>query len=165
MGHETIGGCAVTESPRRETHYVPPRLGRATRIFLVIAALYATAFLLVGAFVPTYSSTSSSETSNGVPTHSSSSATMVAVNGMRVLFVLALPLVAVGLVWVSVMWRRRHGHLDVRVLAWVVVGLLGVMSILAMLSVGIFIMPLVMLLAAACAKAPMTPSRAPVGFT
>lgn len=94
----------------------------------MIAAVYAAAFLLVGAIVPTYSSTSSSETSNGFTTHSSSSATKVAVNGMRVLFVLALPLVAVGLVWVSLKWRRRHGHFDAEVLAWIVVGLLGVVS-------------------------------------
>lgn len=123
---------------------------------MMIAALYATAFLFVGAFAPTYSSTSSATSSDGVTTHSSSSATMVAVNGVRVLFVLALPLLSVGLVWVSVMWRRGHGHLDAGVLAWIVVGLLGVMSFLAMLSIGIFIVPLVVLLAAACAKAPMT---------
>ena len=126
---------------------------------MVIAAIYAAAFLIVGAFVPTYSSSSSSETSNGVTTHSSSSATMVAVNGVRVLFVLALPLVAVGLVWVSLRWRRRHGHLDAGLLAWIVVVLLGVMSVLAMLSIGIFIVPLVVLLAAACANAPTTTSK------
>lgn len=128
---------------------------------MVIAAVYAAAFLIVGAFVPTYSSTSSSETSTGVVTHSSSSATMVAVNnGVRVLVVLALPLVAVGLVWVSIMWQRRYGHLDAGVMGWIVVVLLGVMTFFAMLSIGIFIVPLVVLLAAACANAPTTAPKA-----
>lgn len=64
--------------------------------------------------------------------------------------------------WVSLKWRRRHGHLDAGALAWIVVVLLGVMSVLALLSVGIFIVPLVVLLAAACANAPMTTHRAAI---
>jgi hypothetical protein len=129
---------------------------------MVIAALYGAGFLIVGLFVPTYSSTSSS-TSGGVTEHLSSSSTMVAVNGVRVLGVLALPLVAVMLVWMSLKWQRRHYRLGAGVLAWIVVALLGALSLLALLSIGIFIVPLAVILAIACANAPTTTPKAPIG--
>ncbi len=138
-----------------------PRLGRVTRILLLFAAIYAAAFPIVGLVVPAYSSTTTSVSSNGTTTHSSSGGTLVAVNGWRVLIVLALPLVAVGLVWCSLRWRRRRDHLDAGALAWTVVGLLGVMSVLGILSIGVFILPLVGLLAGACATAAGAPSGTP----
>ena len=135
--------------------------GRATSVLLVVAAVYGAAFPIVGLVVPTYSSTSSTTDSSGVTTHSSSGATMVAVNGARVLVVLALPVVAVALVWGSLTWQRRHGRTGAGALAWTVVALLGAMSVLALLSIGILIVPLVVLLAVACALAPSTKARDP----
>jgi hypothetical protein len=136
------------------------RLDSVNRLLLVIAGLWSVVPLLGASFlVPTYSSSSVSSSSAGPAgsrlSHTivhSSSQTVVQVNGFRVLFLLALPLLAVGVVAFT-LWRRgQRGQAGPGALAWTVTGLVGAVSLLGILSIGIFIMPIVVLLLVVCGR-------------
>jgi hypothetical protein len=121
---------------------------------MLIAMIWAAGFVIVGLVVPVYSSSSSSSTTGGVTIHSTSDATLVHVNGLRVLVLLALPLVAVAAVGLSLRSRHRHERPGAGVLAWIVTGLLIVVSILGVLTIGLFVAPVAVLLTVLCARAP-----------
>jgi LPXTG-motif cell wall-anchored protein len=101
-------------------------------------------------YAVTVGSTSTTSTS----THT---ATLVGENGSGVLFVVGIPLAVVVLVGAMLMLRRRRRRHGAGPLAWTVVGLLGGFTFLAMLTIGIFIIPVVVMLAIACATAPEDP--------
>lgn len=124
------------------------RPDRATRTLLAIAAVWSVGLVIAAAVAPAYSSSSAS--SSGAVTHTS--ATLVQENGLRVLVPVSLPLVAVGAVTFSLRRRRKQEKPGAGALAWTVVALLGAFTILAMLSIGVFILPAVVVLAVACAR-------------
>ena len=124
------------------------RLGRLERVSLVIAAVWGAGLLAAAAVVPVYSSSgTSSSSSSGTVTHGS--ATLVGVKGLGVLLVAAVPLVATVVVG-GALWRRgsRPGA---GVLAWTIAGLLAVFNVLALLSIGVFVIPVTACLFVACA--------------
>jgi hypothetical protein len=68
---------------------------------MVIASTWAVGLLIVGVVAPSCNSISSSSTTQ------LTTATRVEVNGLRLLVVLALPLLAVGVVALALRWRRK----------------------------------------------------------
>ena len=130
-----MGGVAPQAGP----------LGRLERVSLAIAAVWGAGLLAAAVVVPVYSSagvSSSGAVSHGV-------ATLVAVNGRGVLLVVSVPLVAAAMV-AGALWRRgpRQGA---GVLAWAIAGLLAVFNVLALASIGVFVIPVTACLVVACA--------------
>lgn len=102
--------------------------------------------VVIGAFtVPVYSGESVS--SDGGPPVATS-ATLVAENGLGSAFVVAVPLLVallVGVFLALVPWPAG------RVVAWILTGLLGAFTLLAMMTIGIFLLPVTVGLVVACA--------------
>ena len=120
------------------------RTGRTTTTLLVVAGLWAVGLPIAASLLPAYS------TGSGA---SSGRQTLLQVNGEWVVVVLCLPLLAVGVVTLALRQRRR-GRSGAGRVAWVVTGVLGVASLVAILSVGVFVAPVFLLLAGACAGDP-----------
>lgn len=132
-------------------------MGRVTQIALAVAVLFGVGLIVAGFVAPLYSTeiaSSSGEVTRGT-------ATLVEVNGAGVMVVLSLPLVmAVAVGWA--LWqRRRRGAVA---LAWTLTGLLAVFTLLAMLSIGVFVLPVTAALIVACGTAgqSMSQREAPV---
>ena len=123
--------------------------GRAASVALLCAAVWALGLLVAGWLVPVYQSTSFS--SSGEQTRSTE--TLVGVNGPGVLIVLAIPLLATLLVAGALLVRPRRGALP---LAWALTALLAGVNLLAMLTIGIFILPVTAALVVACATCTAT---------
>lgn len=119
-----------------------------TTTLMVIASIWAVGLLIVGVVAPSYNSVSSSSTTQFT------SATLVEVNGLRLLVVLALPLLAVGVVALALRWRRKNKRPGAGVLAWIVAALVGVVSVVGVLTIGPFVAPVAVLLVIACSRAP-----------
>ncbi len=120
------------------------RVGRVPAVALLVAAAYGVALVVAAFLVPVYDSDSSS--SSGETTRVSD--TLVGVNGLGVALVLGVPLLvtlAVG----SALWQRSRWALPT---AWSLTGLLAALNLLAMLSVGIFVLPVTAALVLACAR-------------
>jgi hypothetical protein len=94
--------------------------------------------------IPLYQTTSVS--SSGGATHGS--ATLVGVNGWGVLFVVGAPLAAT-LVVSGALWRRgiRPGA---GALAWTIAVLLAGLNVLALASIGVFVIPVTIGVLVAC---------------
>lgn len=134
---------------RRRFRGLARRLGRTTTISLVIAVGYAVALLVAGLLAPAYHSETVS-TSGEVVT---SWETFVAVNGVRGVVTLSVPLIVSLLVGFTLWKRPWHGAL---LAAWLLTGLLAALTLLAMLSIGVFVVPVTAALVVACST-----SRAP----
>ncbi len=130
---------------------------------LVVAALWSIGLLVGAATLPAYQSTTATMTGTldgpSTTTTSTTTATLLEVNGTSVLVVVSVPLVAVALVALSLLWRGRRRRNGAGPFAWTVVALLGVLAFLGMMSIGIFLLPVVGLLAIACATAPQETHR------
>lgn len=123
-----------------------PRAGRVGRVALVFAGVYSLVLVVAGFVAPAYS-TQGSSSSGGV---SRGSATLVAVNGVGVLLVLAIPLLLTLAVGAALLLGRPWG----RALAWTLTGVLAVFNVLALLSIGVFVVPVTGALAVACLSWP-----------
>jgi len=121
------------------------RFGRFERISLVIALAWGAGLAVAALVVPVYKSSSVSS-SGTVP---DGSATLVGVNGWGALLVAVAPLAA-AMVTGSALWRRA-GRQGAGVFAWAVTGLLVCFNLLAMLSIGVFVLPVTLALVVACA--------------
>jgi hypothetical protein len=124
-------------------HSAVMRLGRVASIALVSAAAYGLVIVMAGFLAPVYQSASGS--SSGEETHGSD--TLVGVNGPGVLVVLAVPLlvtITVGAVLWQHSWRLSLPS------AWMLTGLMAVFNLLAMMSVGVFFLPVTVALVVAC---------------
>ena len=127
---------------------VEPQEGRLRRlewVSLVIALIWGAGLLAAAVVVPVYSS--SGVSSSGSVAYSS--ATLVGVNGWGVLLVVCVPLVAT-LMAGGALWRRRSRP-GAGVLAWTIAGLLAVFNILALASIGVFVIPVTACVFVACA--------------
>ena len=123
----------------------------AARIALVLALVWS-ALLVVAAFtLPLYGFSSESATVDGSSGRDevSGTATLVQVNGWMAALVMAVPL-AVALLVALLLAVGGRGP---RVGAWVLTALLGVFTVLALLSVGLLMLPVVVALLVACASA------------
>src|SRR6476659_7855193 len=128
------------------------RLGRVTSIALVIAGLCGMALVLAGFLAPMYQWTSVS--SSGVVAHGSG--TLVEVNGRGVLLVLVVPLLAAVLV-AGVLWQRSW-QLALPI-AWTITGLLAGFNLLALMSIGVFFLPVTAALVVACSRCRPEPTK------
>lgn len=147
-------------------HVAARRFTRAELVALLAAVLCSSALIVAAATIPFYSSSTSEQTSSGtVVTQSSGSATLVETNGLFVLGVVAIPLLATGLI-ALILWLRRPEY-GASALAWTIVALLGVLTLAGMLTIGPFILPTTASLAVACAirharrQTPPPPSPTP----
>ena len=139
-----------------ETGIVRPtwRLPQTAKIALIAAAAWSV-LLLVAAFTfPAYGTASSSGSvdANGNLTSSeeiTGTATLVGVNGLYAALLVSIPLAVTAVVALLL----RIGVRPARVVAWVLVGLLGVFTVLGLMSIGLFILPVTVALVVACASA------------
>ena len=120
------------------------RFGRLERISLAIALAWGTVLVIGAGLVPVYQSSSVM----GSGTVTEGSATLVAVNGWGVLLVAGAPLAAAVATGFA-LWRQR-GRPGAGFLAWAVTGLLACVNLLAMLSIGVFVLPVTLALVVAC---------------
>jgi hypothetical protein len=120
------------------------RFGCFERISLVIALLWGAGLVVAAILAPVYQSSGVSS-SGGV---TDEPATLVGVNGWHALLVAGAPLAASVVTGWS-LWRRP-GRPGAGVLAWAVTGLLICFNFLAILSIGVFILPVTLALAIAC---------------
>jgi hypothetical protein len=134
---------------------------RRVALGLSMAAVVWGVALVVGtATFPAYSGTSVSVACPGCPQVRSElpAQTLIEVNGPSVLIPVGLPLVVAALV-ALVLWSGRPSM----VAAWVLITLLWLFTLLAMFSIGTFIVPsaLLLTLAAALSRKPGPPAAAP----
>ncbi|MCC6237518.1 MAG: hypothetical protein IT299_08075 [Dehalococcoidia bacterium] len=131
------------------------------RLWLVcVAAAVAWGVLLLVAavVVPVYRGTSISVPCPGCPAvEASETRTLVEVNGPRVLVPVAAPLLAALTVGTLLLIRGATGSSIASLAAWLLVVLLGVFALLAMSSIGTYVLPSVLLLAVAALLAPRAP--------
>ena len=112
-----------------------------------LAALW-TVLLFVGAVtVPIYSGSSTTMTSSGSERTTTTSATLLQENGTWALVLLTVPAVAVVLTATLLSIEPRHRWAGWA--AWGPVGLLGIVTLLGMLTIGIFLLPVDALLGTA----------------
>ena len=98
----------------------------------VLALVWSIGLLAAALFAPAYGST-----------------TLVQENGSGVLLVVAFPAVISAAVWLA-LWRRcTRGGAVSGVVAWTCVSLLGVFCLIALASIGLFVIPVAVLLACA----------------
>jgi hypothetical protein len=115
--------------------------GRRASGFTALAFVWSLALLVAALTVPAYGS-----------------ATLVDENGRGVLLVVAVPALISLVVWLA-LWRKcsRGGRLS-GALAWSAIAILAVFCLLAVFSIGVYVLPVAVLLARAAA---LTPSPAP----
>ena len=122
---------------------------RGSPWLLLPAALWSVGLLVAALSVPVYDS----EVSHPGGSVSRASATLVQVNGMKVLVPVGVPLVVVGLVAAVLRHRRRRGKEGAGVLAWASAGLLGLLALVGVLTVGFFVLPVAVVVMVVCASA------------
>ena len=118
---------------------------------LTVAAFAWSVGLVPAALVaPLYSGTAASGSG---PTTSTSS-TLVEVNGAQVLLIVAVPALLAALAGIALHRKCAHGSLRAERLAWVAVSVLGALAILGAASIGLLVLPIALLLGAAAALTP-----------
>jgi hypothetical protein len=137
-------GIQSLQEDHGECCRVRGRLARFERISLAVALAWALGLVAAALLVPVYQSLSVS--SSGTVTDGS--ATLAGVNGWGALLVAGVPLAAT-MVTGSALWRRA-GRQGAGIVAWAVTGLLVCFNLLAMLSIGVFVLPVTLALVLAC---------------
>jgi hypothetical protein len=135
------------------------RLGRIPSAVLSIAIIYGGALVTAGFLAPMYESTSVSS-SGEATTHGSG--TLVGVNGPGVVVVLSVPLLVTLAVGCALWHRTWRGAVA---FGWTLTGLLAVFNLLAMLSIGMFFLPVTAALIVACATVRPRSTRPDPGQT
>jgi hypothetical protein len=113
---------------------------KTVRIALVGASLWSVALVVAALTLPAYSGDTAGTDSTGAVTSSSTSATLVDVNGWWGLVLASLPLGACLVVGALLL---GPGGRPAQALAAVVVALLGGLTVLSLLSIGLFLVPAV----------------------
>ncbi|NYG07682.1 hypothetical protein BJ986_002169 [Phycicoccus badiiscoriae] len=113
-------------------------LVKAVRIALVSASAWSALLVVAALTVPVYSGETSSADSTGEVSSSPTTATLVEVNGAWGLVVASIPLLACAVVGALLL---RPGGRTRQVIAAVVVGLLGILTVVSLLTVGVFVAP------------------------
>jgi hypothetical protein len=129
------------------------RFRRPEWISLAIALALGTGLVILALLAPVYQSQSVS--SSGTMTNGS--ATLVGVNGWGALLAAGAPLAAAAVAGCG-LWRRA-GRPGAGVLAWTVTGLLACFNVLAIATIGVFVVPVTVALFAACATHGGRPHR------
>lgn len=125
--------------------FLDRRFGRLGWISLAIALAAGTGLIIAALLAPVYQSQSVSSSE----AMTSGSATLVGVNGWGALLVAGAPLAAAVVTGYG-LWRRA-GRPGAGALAWTVTALLACFNLLAMATIGLFVVPVTVALLAACA--------------
>jgi hypothetical protein len=128
------------------------RPGRPASVALLLAGGWGLGLIVAGFVVPMYRTTSESTTD----TVTYGSDTLVGVNGPDVLVGLAVPFVVTVLVGCALLLRAHRGAL---LAAWMLSVMLAMFTVLAMTSVGLFVVPVTAALIVACAASRPKPPR------
>jgi hypothetical protein len=128
-------------------------LGRGSTIALLVAGVWSLGVLVAGFTVPVY--TEVTETP-GSKAFTRSSETLIAVNGSGAVLVLLIPLLITAIVTPALV---AHAHPAGMAVAWSVSGLFAAFNLLAMLTIGIALVPITLALLVACALATGDTSR------
>jgi|SRR5450631_821732 len=124
------------------------RLGRIAPIALLIAAAYDVVLVVAGFVAPVYqSSVYTTASPSGAVRRGSN--TFVSENGWGAVFILLVPLLVTMIVG-SALWLQWRGA-AVLAFAWTTTMLLALLNALAMLSIGVFLLPVTTALVVACA--------------
>lgn len=118
---------------------------RTASIALLSAAVWGLGLVVTGFLLPVYQTEITSSSGEVVLRTD----TLVGMNGGVVGVVLVVPLLATVLVATAVLLRDRRGALPA---AWAVTGLLAVFNVLAMLTIGVLVVPVTAALVVACAS-------------
>ena len=121
-------------------------IGRRASIALLIAVFLSLGFLAAGFTVPVYEGV----TSGPGPTVTETSKTLVAENGSGVVPLIAFPLLASLIVAIALLGRGRSAAMAV---AWTATGAVALLNLLAILTIGIFLVPVTIALVVACTAA------------
>ena len=121
---------------------------RAEQVSLIVAIASGLLLVVAALVAPVYTTQTSAGSSARYSTAVTGSATLVQVNGLRVLLVCAVPLVCALVVGV-LLWRRA-GKPGAGPFAWTVTAVLAGFNLLAMLSIGVFVLPVTAALIIAC---------------
>jgi hypothetical protein len=117
---------------------------------LGVAALVWSAGLVLAALMwPAYSTSTTSSDGVTLGGH----ATLVDVNGARALALMAIPLVLTVVV-LGALRARRSGRRWSAPLAWIAIGLVTAEALVGFMSIGVFIVPTIVLLTMAVRRAP-----------
>jgi hypothetical protein len=119
--------------------------------FTVLACLWGIGLIVAAVLVPVYSSQTVSLDGG---TTASSSSTLVEVNGAGVLIPVSVPAAVAFLVWIALRRKCTRGGRISAYVAWSLIGILFALSVLAILSIGLFILPVAGLLAGAAGLTP-----------
>ena len=120
-------------------------LGRVTSTALVVAGLWSLVIIVAGFTLPVYASESGS--SSGVVTDGSR--TIVGVNGPVAIIVVCVPLLATLLVWGTLVLRARLHTRAAAPVAWLLVGMLAVFTLMSIVSIGVAVVPVTLALVVA----------------
>jgi hypothetical protein len=112
-------------------------VGRRAFALTVLAFMWSIGLLAAALFAPEYGS-----------------ATLVDENGARVLVPVGIPAVISAVVWLALRRKCTRGGSVSGVVAWTCVSLLAVFSLLALPSIGMFVLPVAVLLAWAASVTP-----------
>jgi hypothetical protein len=127
---------------------------RPTAVFLTVAALWSAGLVVLAFTLAGSESTTAVVTVNG---HAHSlvgpSLTLVQENGFKVLVPIGLPAASVAVVALALRRRRRHGRIGPGPLAVGATIAVGLVSVLGLLTIGPFILPVAVLLVLACTRA------------
>ena len=137
-------------------------MGRGRWAFaLTLAGFTWGVALVAGAFVvPVYGGLSISAGSSGEQVTHSYSSTLVEENGLSALIPVAIPLVLAALVWFALHRRCSRGSRWGGPIAWSLVAVLGLFSLVAVWTIGLFVFPAVVLLGISAAVTPLAPADA-----
>jgi hypothetical protein len=125
------------------------------RLAVAFAALWSVGLLVGAVTLPAYSGSSAGTTADGQPTGSTTSSTLVEVNGRGVLVPLAIPLIATVVVATLLLLRGRAAAALLPWLvaaAWLAVAACGALAVLGLLSIGFFVLPVAVALGIAVAS-------------
>jgi len=125
------------------------------------AFAWAVALLVAALVVPVYTDESSTSTlsaagkvtSSTIKTH----VTLVGENGQGALIALAVPAILSALVGLALHRKRTRGGVNGQI-AWALVAALAVFAVLGMFTIGLFVLPVVGMLACATAITPAAPA-------
>lgn len=127
------------------------REGRLAFALTVAAVGWSLALVAAAFLAPVYSGAESS-TFGGT---TSTTATLVGVNGFWVIAPVSVPLVLALLAWAGLRRRCSSGSRAGTLLAWVAVSVLALFAVVAGLSIGPYVLPAVLLLAAGARATPL----------
>jgi hypothetical protein len=128
---------------------------RPTVVLLVLAAAWSAALIVLALVLPgAHTLIVHAQADGQTFTTFTAGATLVQENGLKVLGPVGLPLVAVVVVAYALGRRRRRRIPGAGRATWGVVIVTGLASLVGILTVGPFLLPVVALLAVACGRAP-----------